>query len=236
MTRLVSRPLLRFQLHGFFASNRALPPYVLALLSLFVLNGTGSAPALDAYATSAIVLFPTFAWTARQLLETEPDEQRALSAIAVGNRICAQGSSLLAALIACCPIVVVALVLPWPLGTIQVPAGESLGVDLFLGLLLHLLAIPPAVLIGAWASRPIVVDRGRSMLTLVGTSVASILLGVESWSPAAAAVAPPLASSVRAADRGEHHLLSSLPLLVLHTALWCLLIGTGWLALRRRRA
>ncbi len=128
------------------------------------------------------------------------------------------------------------MLVPWPLGTIQVPDGESLGVDLLLGILLHLLAIPPAVLIGAWASRPIVVDRGRSMLTLVGTRVASILLGVESWSGAAAAAAPPLASSVRAADRGEHHLVSSLPLLVLHMVLWCGVIGAGWLTLRRRRA
>lgn len=126
--------------------------------------------------------------------------------------------------------------MPWALGAIEVPDGESLGVDLCLGILLHLLAIPPAVLIGAWASRPIVVDRGRSTLTLVGTSVASILLGVESWSGVGAAAAPPLASSVRAADRGERHLLSSLPLLVLHMALWCVVIGAGWLALRRRRA
>jgi hypothetical protein len=233
---MICRPLIRFQLQGFFASSRALPPYVLALLSLFVLHGTGSSPALDTYATSAIVLFPTFAWTARQLLETEPDEQRALSAIAVGHRLRTHASSLVAAAIACCPILLAAMLAPWPMRAIEVPVGESLSADLLLGLLLHLLAIPPAVLIGAWASRPLVVDRGRSMLTLVGTSVASILLGVESWSGIAAAVAPPLASSVRAADRGSHHLLSSLPLLVLHTGLWCVVIGAAWLTVRRRRA
>jgi hypothetical protein len=143
---------------------------------------------------------------------------------------------LVAAAIACCPILLAAMLAPWPLRAIEVPVGESLSADLLLGLLLHLLAIPPAVLIGAWASRPLVVDRGRSMLTLVGTSVASILLGVESWSGIAAAVAPPLASSVRAADRGSHHLLSSLPMLVLHTGLWCVVIGAAWLTVRRRRA
>jgi hypothetical protein len=232
---VISRPLIRFQLQGFFASSRALPPYVLALLALFVLHGTGSAPALDAYATSAVVLFPIYAWTARQLLETEPDEQRGLSTIAVGNRVQAQLSSVTAASIACLPIALAAMVAPWPLGAIEVPRGESTGGDILLGALLQLLAIPPAALIGAWASRPLVVDRGRSMLALVGSSIAAILIGLETWSSAAAAVAPPLASSVRAADRGPHHLLESLPMLVLRMVLWCLVVGAGWLAVRRRR-
>ncbi len=232
---MICWPLMRFQLLGFVKSSRALPPSILGLLVLLVLNGTGRAPAVATYATSAVVMFPIFAWTARQLIETEPDVQRALSAIAVGSRLRAQLTTLSSAAVSCLTIVVAAMVVPWIVGAITVPTGDRLGTDLALGFVLQLLAVVPAVAIGAWASRPVIVNRGASMLTLVGASVASILAGVEAWGGVASAVAPPLGSSARAAAAGPHDLLGHLPMLLARALVWSAVTGAAWLAVRRRR-
>ncbi|XVQ13201.1 hypothetical protein ACQP1W_11860 [Spirillospora sp. CA-255316] len=82
--------LARFQVAGYVRSLRALQPLVvvLLLLSLVILQGSADDAelAVGTLGDVAAFLFPVWAWTARALLDTQPDEQRCLSALAVRAR------------------------------------------------------------------------------------------------------------------------------------------------------
>ncbi|GAA2457208.1 hypothetical protein GCM10010191_91160 [Actinomadura vinacea] len=78
--------LVRFQVAGYVRSLRALQPLIVVfLLSLVVLQGSGDGAklAVGTLGDLAAFMFPVWAWTARALLDTQPDEQRSLSALAV---------------------------------------------------------------------------------------------------------------------------------------------------------
>lgn len=140
---------VHFQLAAYARSRRAVPPLVATAVLLVVLHAGGAADPALGYATSAALLFPVFAWAARQLLDTEPDVQRQLSAVALGGPARSAGSALAAALLGTLPLTAVALAWPWAVGAFVVPrARTQVGLDLLVGLALHLLSAVPATLLG----------------------------------------------------------------------------------------
>lgn len=227
---------VRFQLAAYARSRRAVPPLVATAVLLVVLHAGGAADPALGYATSAALLFPVFAWAARQLLDTEPDVQRQLSAVALGGPARSAGSALAAALLGTLPLTAVALAWPWAVGAFVVPrARTQVGLDLLVGLALHLLSAVPATLLGGWTSRAVLPDRGYSALLLLGGSLAAILLGL-SRVPVLPWLTPPLAAALRAANSGAAGVIRALLTLFLHTVAWTAVVAGAYLAVRRRRA
>lgn len=227
---------VRYLLTGYAASRRSVPPLIATATVLVLLHAGGPADPALGYATSAAVLLPIFAWAARQLLDTEPDVQRELTAVAVGGPGRAAGSALAAALVGTLPLGALALAWPWAVGAFVVPhGGPRIARDVLVGLAVHLLSAVPATVLGGWTSRAVLPDRGHSALTLLAGSLGAILLGLPRV-PGLPWLAPPLAATLRAANSGSAGLLRALPGLSLHTVLWAVVVSAGYLAVRRRRA
>ncbi|GAA3950771.1 hypothetical protein GCM10023085_36810 [Actinomadura viridis] len=220
--------LARFQLAGYVRSLRVLQPLlvVLLILSLVLLQGPGGNARLAAgtLGDAAAFMFPVWAWTARALLDTQPDEQRSLTALAVRPRAVA---GLLAAYTA--NIGLGALVLAVPVVQ-ALSAGSGAGVVLA-GLGLTLLAALAATVLGAWTSRAIIPHGGVSLLALVGGVAAALLLslGPLSW------LAVPMVGWLRAAHDGPSALIGAFPGIALHLVLWSAAVGAAYLAAARSR-
>ncbi|WDZ85372.1 hypothetical protein [Micromonospora cathayae] len=195
--------LVRFRLAGFLRTGRALAPLLTGLVVLGVLYGGGRAEPAEAYGVSAVLLFPVLAWQTKLVLDVEPDVQRRLAVVAVGGRHREQAAGLLAATVAALGLVLLALVLPWPLGGLAGPeaAGDrSVPVGIALGVWAHLLAVPAAVALGALASRACAGSLGYGVAVLavgvVGALVAGRADAVLPW------LAPPLLATARATSGG----------------------------------
>jgi hypothetical protein len=179
--------LARMRLVAYVRTGRFLPPTVSGLVVLSILYGGGAAQAGEAYGVSAIVLFPVIAWQTKLLLDVEPDVQRRLARVAVGSAAREIGAGLIAAMVAACAIVPVALVLPWVLGGVQgpqQPGDPSLGSAVAVGVWAHVVVIPPAVALGAWASRALAGSFGRGTAILVAGVVLALGLTAQAvvWS------------------------------------------------------
>lgn len=80
--------LVRFQVAGYVRSLRVLHPLILVLLAvaLILVQGPSGPDAADLAVGTlgdvAAFMFPVWAWAARALLDTQPDEQRALTTTA----------------------------------------------------------------------------------------------------------------------------------------------------------
>lgn len=225
--------LVRMRLAGFVRTGRALAPLLTLLVVLGVIYGGGRAQAGEAYGFSAAVLFPVLAWQTQILLNVEPDVQRQLSVVAVGTLGREIAAGLLAAATAALGLVLIALVLPWPIGGItgpQRPGDPSLASGLVAGVWTHLLLLPPALLLGALASRAVARNAARGLMVLTGGTVAAFVLGIEN-SPAPW-LAPPLLPTARATVAGL-----APAAMTLQTALalaWTAVALAGYWALRRR--
>lgn len=195
--------LARMRLAAFIRGGRWLAPLIVSLVTLGVLYGGGPSPAGQAYGVSAALLFPVIAWQTKLLLDAEPDTQRRLTRVAVGSAAREVGAGLLAAGVAAAVTVGLALVLPWVVGGISAPAtarAATVASAFALGLWVHLIAVPAAVAVGGLASRAVTRSAGYGVVTLVGSAVASIVLGLRS-SPAPWLV-PPLMPTARAVAHG----------------------------------
>ncbi|KAA9373404.1 hypothetical protein F5972_35645 [Microbispora cellulosiformans] len=154
--------LTRFRVAGYVASHRALQP-LLALLALLAILYAGAVPAgqeIAATADSAAMLVPVLAWAARGLLDTEPDEQRAVALSALGGREPVSG--LLAAftsLLVLSAIAEAALLA-------RLAGSPTLGV-LLTGVWLHLLSAAAGLVLGALTSRPILRSPAVSTMALI---------------------------------------------------------------------
>ncbi len=156
--------LIRMRLAGFLRTGRPLGPGVAVLAVLGILYGGGQAAAGEAYGVSAVVLFPVLAWHTKLLLDTEPDGQRRLARVTLSSAGKEAAAGLAAALTSAVPLLLVALVLPWLIGGVRgprTPTEPSLAAGLLAGVWAHLVVLPPALALGALASRDLGQLRAR---------------------------------------------------------------------------
>ncbi|MGN9906592.1 hypothetical protein ACTMTJ_03465 [Phytohabitans sp. LJ34] len=219
--------LVRLRLAAFLRTGRALAPLLILLVVLGVIYGGGKAQAAEAYGFSAAVLFPVVAWQTQILFNVEPDTQRQLSTVAARGLARETAAGLLAALVPALVLVAIALALPWPLGGIT---GPSVASGVVTGVWAHLLLVPPAVLLGALASRAAVGNAARGLAVLTGCTALAFVVGTKDspvpW------LAPPLLPTARATVDGLAP--GALTLQTAVAAVWAVVALAGYLTLRRR--
>jgi hypothetical protein len=222
--------LARFQISGYVRSLRVLQPLIVAFLFivLILLQKPASAKlATGTLGDVAAFMFPLWAWASRALLDTQPDEQRALSATAAGHRTTPAFAGLLAAYAV--NLAFAALVLAVPvLYAFTANAGSD---AVLAGLTLNALVAAAATMLGAWTSRAIIPDPGVSLLALLGGSAAVLLLslGPLVW------LTIPMVDWLRAGHDGPHALVTQLPSLAGHIAIWTALVTAAYVPHRRTR-
>ncbi|MFB4316755.1 hypothetical protein [Actinomadura sp. 21ATH] len=219
--------LVRFQIAGYLRSFRVLQPLIVVLLlvSLVLLQGPDSAGlAAGALGDVPAFLFAVWAWTARALLDTQPDDQRALSALSTRRHAAA---GLLAA-----------YAVNLGLGALgaAVPVGQALATGvpapaLAAGIGLLLLVAPAATVLGALTTRALIPDPGISLITLITGIAAALLLSMSPlrW------IAVPMVGWLRAAHDGPAELAAAFPGVALHLTLWTAALAAAYLTLRRTR-
>jgi hypothetical protein len=223
--------VIRFQLSGYLRSVRALHPVLaLALLLAIVFSSPlGGTPAqirhgaLTALADLAALIFPICAWAARGLLDTEPDVQRHLTAVAVG-RWRAVGAGTVAAYLFC-----LVLTLAAPLYVLAQAAGALDAPTALAGVALLPLSALPATALGALTSRAVIPSTGTSILVLLGVCGLNLIFGLGPLR----VVTVPMIDWMREAAHGD--LTRAFPELALRTLGWTVVAGAlyGWL--RRTR-
>lgn len=178
------------------------------------------------YGDSAALLFPVWAWAARGLLDTEPDGQRELSALAAG-RIRAPAAALLAAYILNVSLGVLLFAVPLVNGlSAGVPAPA-----LWTAVALHLVVAVPATLLGALTTHAVLSSTAVSILVLLSGCVALLLLSMGPLSP----ISIPMIEWLRAAHEGPGRFTSAFPGVAAHIALWSAVAGAGYAMARRGR-
>lgn len=224
--------LVRMRLSAYVRTQVALAPLLCTLAVLGVFYGGGQAEPAEAYGVSAVILFPIFAWQTKILLDIEPDAQRHIAATAVGSRVRELAAGLAAAAATASVTLVAGMCLPWVLGGVKATGNDlPLLASLASGLWLHLLAVPPALALGALASRPVTGRAGASALILTGGTVFAIVLGLKQsplpW------LAPPLMPAARAAIDGAT--AAGIVGFTLWSLVWAAAALTGYAQLRRCR-
>ena len=224
--------LVGMRLSAYVRTQVALAPLLVALAILGVFYGGGKAEPAEAYGMSAVVLFPIFAWQVKILLDVEPDVQRHIAMTALGSRAREITNGLLAGALTTLVTVGLGMVLPWLLGGVSAQGARvPLGPALLLGLWAHLLAIAPAVALGAFASRPISRSAGASALILTGGAVLTIVLGLKG-SPVPFLV-PPIMATARATVNQVD--VPTAALLTLWSLAWSAAAVYAYVRLRRFR-
>ncbi|WP_242901447.1 hypothetical protein [Actinomadura terrae] len=225
--------LARFQVAGYVRSLRVLHPLiVIALVVCLVLLNGPSGPDADklgvaTFGDVAAFMFPVWAWAARALLDTQPDEQQALSATAVGRTSATMWAGILAAYGVNLCLGVVALLVP----LFQAIAVGSPGQAVLTGLALSPLVAAPATLLGAWTSRAVIPAPGASLLALLGGAAGLVLLGLGrlSW------LSIPMIDWLRIAHDSPRELVSGFPAIALHLTIWTTVVGTLYMTTPRLR-
>ena len=223
--------LARMRLSGFVRGGRALPPAIAVLVVLGIIYGGGASPAAIAYGYSAAALFPVLAWLTKVLLDAEPDVQRRLARVAVGPA--REGmAGVLAAIVICVVVCVLAMGAPWLFNGID--TTKSLAAGIVLGILAHLLAIPPAVALGALASRAVTGTVRTGVAVLVVAAVLVVVLGLQgSWAPW---LVPPVMATARALNDPGTPPVGTVALLIAWAILWTTAAFSGYATLRRSRS
>jgi hypothetical protein len=224
--------LARFQISGYVRSLRVLQPLILILLLLaLVLLQKPSGPreidlAVGALGDAAAFAFPVCAWAARSLLDTQPDEQRALSATAAGHPVVPAVAGLLAACTT--NLCLGALLLAAPvLQCLSAGAGVA---PVAAGAALTALVILAGTLLGAYTQRALIPSPAYSLLALLTGVTAALLLSLGPLSP----LSVPMTAWIRAAHEGPAAFTAAFPALALHLALWSAALTIGHLVLARR--
>lgn len=225
--------LARMRVEGYVRSGRVLASTMAALVVLGVAYGGGAAQAGEAYGYSAAVLFPVLAAQAQLLLNTEPDVQRRLSVVAVGGLRREIVAGALAAVVASLVLVVVALVVPWPIGGITGPRSADdpgLLTGFTAGIWAHLLLVLPAVALGALASRAAVGSTGLGLAVLASGCVMGYVVGVRDslvwW------LGPPLLPTARTTVDGLD--VAAMLGYTAQSLLWTAAVAAVYVWLRRR--
>ncbi|MFD8530541.1 hypothetical protein ACFV0L_24290 [Streptosporangium canum] len=223
-----------FYVKAYGNSYRFVQPLVVTLVLLAILSGAppntpdaAQASVLETLGYLSIFMIPVWAWASRQLLDTEPDTHRLVSATMMSSRARLLAGRLLACYAVSILFSVIVLLLPL-LATVQA------GVDvraLLGGTLLLMVGPCVAGVFGILTSRALVPSAARSTLfflvgiLLVGLFDASGL----SW------LGPPIMSGARAANEGLGALLAALPAITLRALTWTVLGIIAYAFLRRRR-
>ena len=219
------------RLSGFVRGGRALAPLIAILVELGVIYGGGASPAAVAYGYSAAALFPVLAWLTKLLLDTEPDVQRRLARLAVGPAREAS-AGVLGALILGLLVCVAAMAAPWLFHGID--TRQSLAGGIALGVLAHLLAVPPAVAVGALASRAVTGSVRMGVTVLVVSAVLVVALGLTgSFAPW---LVPPVMATARVLNDPAVPPAATLAGLVAWALVWCAAAYAGYGWLRRARS
>lgn len=226
--------LARMRLYAYVRTGRVLAPFLACLLMLGTLYGGGAAQVGEAYGVSALLMFPILAWQTKLLLDAEPDVQRRLARVAVGSAGRELTAGLGAAVVAAVPLVVVALGLPWAVGGVQGPLhpeDPSIGSGVAAGLWAHVIVIPPAVALGAWASRAVTRSFGTGAMVLVGGAVLTIVLGLRGsplwWA------APPMMPVTRQSTHG--FVLSGVAEISAEALVWTAVVLAAYSWVRKTR-
>jgi hypothetical protein len=225
--------LVRFQMSGYVRSLRILQPLIVVALFVALILSQGpsgpdaSALAVRTFADVAAFMFPVWAWAARALLDTQPDEQRALTATAARSPHIPLWAGLLAAYAMNLCLGVVALAVP----LLQAAQVGSPGSAILTGCALNLLVAVPGTLLGAWTNRAVIPDPGVSLLALLGGALLLLLLGIGplTW------LSVPMIDWLRAAHDGPDAFTSHFPAVALHLLLWSLVVGALYATTARNR-
>ena len=225
------RALVRMRLTGFLRGGRALAPLIAVLVVLGVIYGGGPSPAAVAYGYSAAALFPVLAWLTKVLLDTEPDAQRRLARLAIGpGREATAG--VLAAGAQALAVCVLAMAAPWFFNGIDTEVAVAPGVAL--GVLAHLLAIPPALALGALASRAVTRSVRNGVTVLVVAAVLVVVLGLQG--SIAPWLVPPVMATARVLNDATVPPAGTLALLCGWALAWCATAFAGYGWVRRARS
>ncbi|MDN3356590.1 hypothetical protein QWU11_28670 [Actinomadura sp. DC4] len=213
---------------------RALHPVLaLALLLAIVFSSPlGGTPAqirqgaLNAVADLAALIFPICAWAARGLLDTEPDAQRHVSAVAAGRwRALLAGS-------AAAYVFSAVLALAAPIYPLAEAAGSGLTFQVVaLSVALLPLSALAATALGALTSRAVMPSPGSSILVLLGVCAANLILGLTPLR----FLAVPMIEWMRAAGHGPTDFADAFPLIAARTLAWAAVAGALYTWLRRTR-
>jgi hypothetical protein len=225
--------LVRLKLAGFVRTGRALAPLLALVAIVGILYGGGDAQASEAYGMSAAVTFPLLAWQTQILLNAEPDVQRRLAVVAVGGLRREMAAGLAAAAVTGLALITLALALPWMFGGITGPVrpeDPGLADGVIAGGWAHLLLLPPALALGAVASRAAVGNAARGVVVLTAGAVFGFVLGIKG-SPVPWLV-PPLLSTSRATVHGLA--VGSMVEYTVQAVLWTAVVLGGYTLLRRR--
>jgi len=225
------RPLLAMRIAGFVRGGRALAPLIAVLVELGIIYGGGASPAAVAYGYSAAALFPVLAWLTKLLLDAEPDVQRRLARLSVGPAREAT-SGVLAALLLSLAVCAAAMAAPWLFHGID--PNVELGSGIALGVLAHLLAVPPAIAVGALASRAVTGSIRLGVTVLVVAAVLVVVLGLSG--SVAPWLVPPVMATARALNDPGVPPADELALLTGWAAVWCAVAFAGYGWLRRARS
>lgn len=228
LTRVLA--LTRFRVVAYLRLQRALAPLVAAFVAVSIAYAGGVAPANQAYAFSATLLFGIFGWQTKLVLDAEATGQRLLARVSVGNAGADVAADLLAAGVAAIPVVLLGVGAPLALGTLKVdgPLLPWIG----FGAWLHVLSAVAGTGVGVVASRAVVPRAGWSTLLLVMAPVAVLVLGsresaIPRW------LVPQLFASARIEHAGD---VARIGLVSAHTILWAAVLLAAYAALRRTRA
>lgn len=223
--------LARFQATGYVRSLRALYPLIAVVLLIAIMFsdvwGGDAKRMLPAFADTAALMFPIWAFAAQGALDSQPDVQRDLSAVAVGTKSRWISAGLLTAYLV--NVALAVLPLGWLLGASAV-LGASPTVML-LGTALHLLAAIPATLIGAWTCRALLPKPSAAVLALLTSCVVLLLLSIGPlrW------VSVPMIGWMRAAGVGADAFAGAFPLVAVQILLWSAVVGAGYVGVRQLR-
>ncbi|RSN50549.1 hypothetical protein [Actinomadura sp. WAC 06369] len=226
--------IARFQAAAYIRSLRVLHPLILVVLVVALVLAQGpSGPEADALAVGtfgdvAAFMFPVWAWAARALLDTQPDEQRALTASAARHRWAPVWAGLLAAYGMNLCLGIVTLVIP----LVQAVSSGSPGPAVTAGLALNALVAAAGTLLGAWTSRAVLPSPGVALLALLGGASALVLFGLGPLSP----VSVPMINWLRAVHDGPDAFVADFPGIALHLVLWTALVGAAYVATDRFRS
>ncbi|MBB6351838.1 hypothetical protein ACWGH8_34185 [Nonomuraea muscovyensis] len=219
--------LVVFRVTAYLRSHRAFQALLPVLAVLAIVHGN-SAPVgseATALADSAVLVLPFLAWAARSVLDTEPDQQRVISATGAGGGAREVVAGLLAALTAC--VAFAALAFGWglTLGLSALPSPAVTGA----AATLHVLAALAGVVLGALTSRVIVPSPALSIMGLLAGYLAMLLVSASPlyW------LTVPVTAWIKAATAGD--LPARLPALATVSLVWCVAGLAAYAALRRTR-
>lgn len=230
--------LVGFRLRGALSGRVLLAPLVaLVALQLVGLAG-GAQPAVALMVTSACLAFPALAWTARQVLDAEPDDQVLLSALAVGGTARGTLAGLLAAYTVAAPL---AAACAW-VSLLLVDQDAAPGLVVLAGTALALVTALAAVAVGAFAARSLAGKGGAPVIVLVAAPVLVAVLGL-AHNPVVTALVPRLDAAVRATNpppgspiTPNDWFLPRAPAILIQILIWDVVMLGSRLLLAQRRS